>query len=371
MKKRKLTKQISLLMALVLVLCLTACGGDEPSSSGAGENSQAALESSQASGEDGQASEEGGQASEEGGQASGEDGQASEEGGQASQEGASAENSRPTVDPSGAQISVPEEINSIALLAPSIAETVIALGYGDKITAYDANSRGLEGIPAEDQCLVLDTVTPDLEQLAALHPDILMVTNLSLPGQENPFEPLTDLGVCVVCIPTSDSIADVESDVAFIAAVLGETEKGEALIADMEARIGAVSAIGASITEKKKVYFEISAAPYMYSFGSGVFLNEMIEILGAENILADQEGWLSVSEETVVAANPDVILTNVNYIENPTQEIMDRSGWDALTAVQNGAVYYIDNMASSLPNQNIVKALEQMAEAVYPEYYGK
>ncbi len=348
MKKRKHTKLISLLIALVLVLDLTACGGDEPSSSGAGENSAFAE-----------------------GTAGGENGQAIEESGQAFEGNGQAENSRPTQDPSGAQINVPEEIDTIALLAPSIAETVIALGYGDKIVAYDANSKGLEGIPEESESLVLDTVTPDLEQLAALNPDILMVTNLSLPDQENPYQPLIDLGVCVVCIPTSDSIADVESDVAFIAAVLGEEAKGEALIADMEERISAIAAIGSTITEKKKVYFEISAAPYMYSFGSGVFLNEMIEILGAENILADQEGWLSVSDEAVVAANPDVILTNVNYIDNPTQEIMERSGWDALTAVQDGAVYYIDNMASSLPNQNIVKALEQMAEAIYPEYYGE
>lgn len=328
-KQLKHKMRISLLIALVMAFCLTACGADEPSSSGAGENGQAAGKESRA------------------------------------------ESPRPTVDPSGAQIDVPEQIDSIALLAPSIAETVIALGCGDKIVAYDLNSVGLAGIPAQEDCLVLDTVAPDLEQLAALKPDVLMVTNLSLPDQENPYQPLIDLGVCVICIPTSDSIADVESDVAFIAAVLGEEAGGEALIADMEERIEKIAAIGSTITEKKKVYFEISAAPYMYSFGSGVFLNEMIEILGAENILADQEGWLSVGDETVVAANPDVILTNVNYIENPVQEIMGRSGWDALTAVKNGAVFYIDNMASSLPNQNIVKALEQMAQAIYPEYYGE
>ena len=68
-------------------------------------------------------------------------------------------------------------------------------------------------------------------------------------------------------------------------------------------------------------------------------------------------------------ADPDVILTNVNYIEDPVGEIMGRSGWDALSAVKNQQVYYVDNMASSLPNQNVVKALDQMAKAVYPEYY--
>ena len=275
----------------------------------------------------------------------------------------------PTVDPSGAEINVPEEVESIVVLAPSLAEIVVALGYGDRIIAYDIYSIGLEGLPAD--LPALDTGSPDIEQLLALHPDVLMVSNLSLYDADNPFKQLIDNGICVVCVPTSDSIADIQSDIAFVAAVLGETEKGDALISEMQQEIDRIAAIGAGITEKKKVYFEISAAPYMYSFGTGVFLNEMIELIGAENILADQEGWLSVGEESVVQANPDVILTNVNYIDDPVQEIKDRSGWDALAAVQNNEVYYIDNSSSSLPNQNVIKALQQMVEAVYPEYYSK
>lgn len=320
-KQTKLNRLISVLIALTMMLSLAACKADEPSSSETGKPSgqvQATL---------------------------------------------------PDTDPSGAKITVPEQINSVAVLAPSIAETVIALGYGGKIVAYDTASVGLEGIP--ENVPVLDTTQPDIEQLAALKPDVLMVSNLSLYDQEAPYQQLIDMGVCVICVPTSDSIKDIQSDIAFIASVFGESEKGEQIIAEMQAEIDRIAAIGKTITEKKSVYFEISAAPYMYSFGSGVFLNEMIELIGAENILADQEGWLSVTEESVIADDPDVILTNVNYIENPTQEIMERSGWGALTAVKNKDVYYIDNMASSLPNQNVVKALTQMAEAVYPEYYVK
>ena len=150
---------------------------------------------------------------------------------------------------------------------------------------------------------------------------------------------------------------------------MGKTAEGDALIAEMQAELDRIAAIGATVTDKKSVYFEISAAPDLYSFGSGVFLNEMIELIGAENILADQEGWLAVDAETVVAANPDVILTNVNYIEDPVAEILGRSGWEGVNAVKNAQVFYIDNMASSLSNQNIVKALDQMAQAVYPDLY--
>lgn len=57
------------------------------------------------------------------------------------------------------------------------------------------------------------------------------------------------------------------------------------------------------------------------------------------------------------------------HIDDPVGEIKGRSGWEAVTAVKDGAVYAIDNGASSLPNHHIVDALKQMAKAVYPEQY--
>ena len=274
---------------------------------------------------------------------------------------------KPTTDPSGAEVNIPDEIGSVVVLAPSIAETLVALGCGDLIVGYDAQSVGLAGLPADVP--TFDMMQPDMEQLAALKPDVLFVSNMTLYDQTNPYQQLIDLGVCVLCVPTANSIATIQEDIAFIAAAMGKTAEGDTLIADMQAELDRIAAIGATVTDKKSVYFEISAAPSMYSFGTGVFLNEMIELIGAENVLADQEGWLAVEAETIVAADPDVILTNVNYIDDPVAEILGRSGWEGMSAVKDQQVFYIDNMASSLSNHNIVKALDQMAKAVYPDLF--
>ena len=95
----------------------------------------------------------------------------------------------------------------------------------------------------------------------------------------------------------------------------------------------------------------------------------MIEIIGAKNIFENEEGWISPTAEAIIDANPDVILTNVNYVENPTEEIMSRTGWENITAVKDKAVYSIDANSSSRPTQNIIKALKEMAKAVYPDEY--
>ncbi len=113
----------------------------------------------------------------------------------------------PVTDPSGASVVIPEQVDSVVALAPSICETLVALDMADKITGYDLQSVGIAGLP--ENVPTFDTVNPDVEQLTALAPDILFVSNLSLYDQEAPYQPLIDAGVCVICVPTSESVEGV------------------------------------------------------------------------------------------------------------------------------------------------------------------
>lgn len=277
--------------------------------------------------------------------------------------------SKPTKDRAGLEINVPDAVNTIVVLAPSMAQTVVDLGAGSKIIAVDQQSAGmgLENVSADLPSF--DMVAPNIEEIISLNPDVVFASNLS-GGGENPFAQLTSAGICVATIPTSTSIESIQEDISFIADVLGEQKAGEKVIAKMQTEIDEIAEIGKTIPadEQKTVYFEIAQGP-SYSFGADVFLNEYIELIGAKNILAYQSGWLPVEEESAIALNPDVILTNVNYIDAPVGEILGRAGWANVTAVKNKEVYYIDNDASSLPNEFSVKALKEMAKAVYPEYY--
>ena len=81
--------------------------------------------------------------------------------------------SRPTTDPSGASVVIPDQVDSVVALAPSICETLTALGVEEKITGYDLQSVGIAGLP--ENVPTFDTVNPDVEQLTALAPDILFV----------------------------------------------------------------------------------------------------------------------------------------------------------------------------------------------------
>ena len=274
---------------------------------------------------------------------------------------------KPVKDRAGNDITIPEHINRIASMSPAVTEVLVDLGLGDKIVAIDLNAKDLQGVSKD--VLVMDMMNPDVEQIVASKPDIIFVSGMSLFTGENPYKPLQDLGICVAYIPSSDSIEMIKSDITFIADAAGASQKGKEICDNMQKELDTVAAIGKTITNKKTVFFEIGAAPDIYSFGTGTFLNEMIELIGATNAFKDQNSWIHIGEEAAVRANPDVILTNVNYIPDPVSEIKSRKGWSDVKAIKNDDVYYIDNSASSLPNHNIVKALKEMAKAIYPDKY--
>ena len=274
-----------------------------------------------------------------------------------------------TMDRAGVPVTLPAKVERIVSMAPSTTEVLIDLGVADKIIAADTNTKK-DGLLKQD-IPYFDMMKPDAEKLIALKPDVVFISGMSNAKGNTPFSPLIDAGICVVNIPSSSSIEAIYLDIAYIAAAVKQEKNGAKIISDMQKEIEAVRKKGAAIAQDKKktVYFEIGAAPYMYSLGTGTFINEMIEIIGAQNILADQKSWIAVSDEMVLAKDPDVILTNVNYIPNPIDEIMARAGWASLKAVKGKKVFGIDTNSSSRPNHNIIKALKEMAKAVYPEIY--
>lgn len=278
---------------------------------------------------------------------------------------------KPTKDRSGEDISVPENVERIVTLAPSITETLMNLGCTDKIVAVDTNTKSYEYEGLSQDLPAFDMMAPDNEQLAALNPDVVFISGMTATSGKDLYADLKDMGICVISIPSSYSIQGIKDDITFIASCVDEVEEGKQIVDTMTKQVDEIAEIGKTITDKKKVYFEIAAAPNAYSFGTNTFLNEMIELIGAENILADQEGWLSVETESVVSKNPDVILTSVNYLDDAVGEILSRKGWEAVNAIKDKQVYYIDNRASSLPNENIIKALKEMAVAIYPDVYEK
>ena len=273
----------------------------------------------------------------------------------------------PATDRAGNAITLPESPSKVVCLSSAATQTLEDLGVLDTLIGVDTYSALY--VPELAELPQFDLSSPDMEQIAALQPDLLIVSSLTLYDQSTPYQALQDMGVCVAVVPTATSIDGIKQDVQFLADCFDAHDEGAALVDDMQASIDDLTAIAATITDKKSVYMEIGALPYLYTTGANTYMNEMLTLIGANNVFADQDGWLSPTEESVVAANPDVILTNVDYVEAPVSEILAREGWQSVAAVTNDEVYQIDNVASSLANEHIVESMEEMALAIYPDAY--
>ena len=137
----------------------------------------------------------------------------------------------------------------------------------------------------------------------------------------------------------------------------------------MKEQIEQIKEKASKVTEKKKVWVEISPQPDLYTAGQHTFIGEMLDLIGAENVAA-KEGWYSVNEEEVVKLNPDVIVTTYGYyVENAVEQVLSRDGWQEVTAVKNKAVYDVDSDMMTRPGPRLVNGVEELGKAIYPEIF--
>lgn len=274
-------------------------------------------------------------------------------------------------DREGTEFTAPKKVETIISTAPSNTEVLVGLGLSDKLVATDKYSADIEGVNSE--LPKLDFRNPDAETLISLNPDIIIASGHNKVGDNDPFKLIKEAGIPVAYIPSSYSIEGIYEDIEFIASLTGTEKEGKEMIENMKEEVAKIKAIGDTVTDKKKVYFEIGAGSKLSSFGSETFLNEMIETIGAENIFKNEKSWISPSAESIIDSNPDVILVNTPGTnaagKTAVEDVISRDGWDSIKAVKEGKVFTVDKNSSSRPSQNIIKALKEMASYVYPELY--
>ena len=281
-----------------------------------------------------------------------------------------------STDRSGNPISLPDRVESIISMAPSTTRVLIDLGLSDHIVACDTYSYESYGPELPEDIPRFDMMAPDQEQIIELGADIVFTTGMSASQGMDVFEAVREAGVCTADIPSSASLEDIEEDIRFIGACVGRREEAEAIADEMQKNIDELSEIGSGIPEEEKkcVLFELYTPsadnPMIYTAGNGTYINEMLELIGAENVaVAQEDQWPALSEEAAIAADPDVILTADMYTPDVIDEILNMSGWEDVKAVKNAEVYQIDSDAVNQPNQHVVDAMIEMARAIYPDEY--
>ena len=272
------------------------------------------------------------------------------------------------IDSLDREVTMPAQVERIVSLAPSVTESLYAIGAGDLLIGRSS----FDDFPPE----VLDVAEVggfsandiSVETIVALEPDVVIAGSTLQ-------EPLIDAFEAVgipYFLSTPDGLDEVYEALAVFGQLTDHEDEAQAVVDDMQERVAAVDAIVSAIPdgERLTVFYEVWDEPLLTA-GPGTFIGQMIVIAGGVDIFADVKvPWSEVSTESVIERQPQVILGPATHADGLSLEVLNaRPGWDSIPAVQNGAVYLLEDNVISRSGPRVVDAIELIAASLYPDLF--
>lgn len=265
-----------------------------------------------------------------------------------------------TVEADNGSVTIEKRPEAIISLSSTATEMLFDIGAGPQVIAVDDQSNYPAGAPMSD----LSGVTPNLEAILSLEPDLVVI--FFDPGDL--IAGLETVGVPVLSYGAALAIDDVYRQIDALGMatgnVAGAAASNSAIAAGLEVAVTASGDEGEGVT----YYHEISSD--FYTATSSTFFGEIYALFGMVNIAdsADADGsafgYPQISSEYIVTSNPDIIfLANVLYGES-AETVAERPGWDVMTAVQSGHIAELDSDVASRGGPRIVEFAESVADSL-------
>jgi len=139
------------------------------------------------------------------------------------------------------------------------------------------------------------------------------------------------------------SVAEILNMVLALSRIVGKSEAGLALIAELQTGLEQIAASAKTFTRRPRVFFEEWNDPLI----SGIeWIEELVEIAGGQPIFPELRKCSAsrdrvVDFAAVVERNPEVILASWCGKKADKQEVCSRPGWSEISAVQRGLIYEV------------------------------
>ncbi len=253
-------------------------------------------------------------------------------------------------DDLGREVRIPVPLNRVISLAPSITEMAFAAGAGDRLIGVTSYCN----FPAEAEKIqkVGDTLTPNIESIVALRPQLVLVSTAS---QLEAFASLLERQQISVYVLDVKKVDDVPDRLRRLGRIFWTNEPAEEAAKNFELRQKAVESKIAQ-AERPKVFLQISNEP-LFTIGNESFMTELVERAGGISLTKDiSGGYPKISKETALAMDPDVIILSDSEDNREPNIVFNNS-----KAVKNGRVYKIDADILSRPGPRLADALEQIS----------
>lgn len=266
-------------------------------------------------------------------------------------------------DATGETVVLEREPETIATLLPSNTEIVYALGLGDRVVGVSEFDTYPEEVEDVD---VVSGMTLNVESLIEKAPDLVLAHEMQMDAAEG-LNQLREAGIPVFVVKNASNFDETYETIAQIGELTNRTEEAEQIVATMQQRVDAVFEKTKAIETPRRVFIETSDVPDIYTAGANTFPDEMLSFLHAENVVTEDD-WFAIDPEVIIERNPDVYIIMYDYVPDIVERVKARDGFSTIQAVRDDRVVQLDEDLMSRQGPRLVDGLEQLAEAIYPEW---
>ena len=266
-------------------------------------------------------------------------------------------------DDEGTEVTIPAEPRAIVSLTPAETEILFALGAGDRVVG---KVEDLANHPpeAEDVEIMGTFDGVDVEKVVGADAD-LVIAGGSGGTPEDAIDRIRALGVPVLVVYAA-TVEDVFEDVELTGAAVGRSAEAGELVAWM--RDGFDDVAGATAAEPRpRVFYETGDQPAIYGIADDSVYAEMIELAGGDPITTGSTTSWEMPIEDLITADPELIILGDSAYGVTPEAVASRPGWDATTAVRNGAIEPIDDIVVTRPGPRLVDGLRLLVAAIHPD----
>ncbi len=269
--------------------------------------------------------------------------------------------------PSALSGTVPQRI---VTMAPSVTETVFALGLGDRVVGVSDYCK----YPPEtrDKPRIGGLLNPNFERIVGLRPDAVLLLESSVQDP-SVFHKLR--------IPVLEvnhlSVDEILASIQRIGAACGAGDRAEAIVADIHRRLDRIAEKTAG-RHRPRVMVAIDrtlgtgSLQDVYLAGHDGHIDRIIELAGGENAYPQSHARFPVvSQEGIMQIDPEVILDLAYGLAGKdADERALRADWQCLhevDAVRHDRVHLVADDFATVPGPRFILFVEKVARLLHPE----
>jgi iron complex transport system substrate-binding protein len=258
----------------------------------------------------------------------------------------------------------------IVSLAPSVTETLFALGVGDRVVGV---TRYCDYPPeAMDRPVIGGYLDLNYEAIVALGPDLVV----GIRDSAEALDRLRGLRLATLEVDQHD-VSGILDSITTIGEACAVPNRADELADDVRSRIADVTRRTAGLRRPRALVVVDRATgtgsvTTVWAAGPSTFYHELLELAGGSNAI--ENGFVvypEVSVEGLLSIDPDVILEVTAELETRGLDRetlrMDWDGLSTLRAVRSGKMYVLDQEYMVIPGPRVAQIIERFAHVLHPD----